>query len=303
MLDETETGLLGDPDSATEIVAFLACRLRELKRMQTPDAWQATVEECRRHRVYNLLHEDPLTARAFLKPRGYQEDAELLDIIYQRDWRDIYDGRVSRLGESIFRYTITCKAPSAVRARRDVLAAMIDDICERRSHPHILSVACGHLREASQSSACRAGRVGRFVGLDHDPRSIAVVDRELSCLGIEPICGTLKLVLAGPLAKQRFDFVYAAGLYDYLDDRLSQLLTGRLFQMLRPGGRLLVANYLPDIEDVGYMEAYMGWSLMYRNAETMTKLVSNIPSRLIAAQRPFHDPSDTIVYLQMERGE
>lgn len=136
ILDEAAAGLIDDPDRAPEIVSSLASQLRRVKQMQTSHAWQLTIEECRRHPVCSLLHEDPLTARAFLKPRGYQGDAELLDIIYRREWREIYDRHVSRLGEAIFRYTIAYRTPSAVRTRRDMLSAMIDETCERVSYPH-----------------------------------------------------------------------------------------------------------------------------------------------------------------------
>ena len=301
LLDATQARLTDTFEDAPAIVASLARALRDLKRQQPADAWEITVEQCRSHTLRAVLHEDPLTERAFRKPRGYQGDAELLDIIYQRDWRTICDRHITPLGEAIFRYTINCKAPAAVRTRRDMLATMIDETCERTNAPHILSVACGHLREASQSPALRAGRVGRFVGLDQDPHSMEVVERELSRFGVEPLRGSIKMVLAGPLSEQSFDFIYAAGLYDYLEDRLSQRLTERMFQMLRPGGRLLIANYLPDIEDVGYMEAYMGWRLIYRDADAMTRLATGIPRPLLAAQRTFHDPSDTIVFLQLDR--
>jgi hypothetical protein len=35
--------------------------------------------------------------------------------------------------------------------------------------------------------------------------------------------------------------------------------------MLKPGGRLLVANFLHDLPNVGYMESFMGWPLIYRS--------------------------------------
>lgn len=46
--------------------------------------------------------------------RGYQGDAELLDIIYSRDYRGCVTAPVTLLGAAIFDYTIRCHAPSAV---------------------------------------------------------------------------------------------------------------------------------------------------------------------------------------------
>ena len=53
------------------------------------------------------------------------------------------------------------------------------------------------------------------------------------------------------------DLIYAAGLYDYLGDAIAIQLTSRLLQMLAPGGggRLLIANFNPDLRDIGYLEA------------------------------------------------
>lgn len=301
ILDETQSRLAMPPNQVAEAVASLGRALRTLRRQQPPDEWESTIEQCRRHPVLALLHEDPLTERAFTKPRKYQGDAELLDIIYRCDWRGICQRNVTPLGQAIFDYTITCKAPSAVRIRRDMLTKMIDDTCERAKAPHILSVACGHLREAGQSHAVRAGWVDRFVGLDQDPISLNTVERELSRYKVETINGSIRLLLSGSLAEQKFDFIYAAGLYDYLEERLSQRLTEQMFEMLRPNGRLLVANFLPDVEDVGYMEAYEDWRLIYRDAAAMERLASGLSPSFISTKRVYNDVSDTIVFLQLDR--
>lgn len=301
LLNSAQSRLQAEPGGAGSAIASLAAELRREKREQSPVSWEQTVGQCRAHPLRELLHQDPLTERAFSKPHGYQGDAELLDMIYARDWRGIYPRPVSQLGQHIFDYTITCKAPSAVRIRRDRLSRMIDELCERVSAPHILSVGCGHLREAGQSAAVRARRIGRFVGLDQAPAAIAMVERELGSFGVQAVQGSIRLVLGGPLAQEKFDFIYSAGLYDYLEDRLAQRLTERLFDMLKPGGRLLIANYLPDIDDVGYMETYMDWRLIYRDAAAMHRLAAGISESMVLNQRSYNDPSDNIVFLQLER--
>ena len=296
-LDEALYELVSCPDSPAQTVSSLTCSLREIKLDEPPVIWKQVVGQCREHPVCGLLHEDPLTERAFRKPRGYSGDAELLDIIYQRDWRPFFNRQVSSLGASIFEHTIVCKAPAAVRARRDFLAALIDETALRVRQPHILSVACGHLREAEYSSAFCGGRIGRYVGLDQDPLSIRAVTDALSAKGIEAVCGSIKHLWSGTLARQSFDLIYAAGLYDYLDDALAQRLTRRMFDMLKPGGRLLVANYLPDIADVGYMEAFMDWCLIYRDQPAMRRLACDIPQFDLSKLSVYNDDCDTVVYL------
>jgi len=298
LLTETEIRLRNEPERVDDCIALLAAELRRQKREQSPACWAQTVDQCRLHSLRELLHQDPLTERAFSKPYGYQGDADLLDIIYRQDWAGIYHKPVSLLGRRIFDYTIACKAPSAVRTRRDMLAGTIERVCERVRRPHILSVACGHLREASLAPSVMAGHVGRFVALDQNAAAIATVNRELGRLGVRAVQGSIKLVLGGPLAEERFDLIYAAGIYDYLEDRFARRLTAKLFNMLKPAGQLLIANFLPDIEDVGYMEIYMDWRLNYRDAAAMEGLTRDIQAR-IADQRIYSDVTNNIAFLEL----
>jgi hypothetical protein len=63
--------------------------------------------------------------------------------------------------------------------------------------------------------------------------------------GIEPVCGSVKPILAG-LKLGAFDFIYAAGLYDYLPDAFGSRLLMELVAMLNPGGCCLIANFVPS---------------------------------------------------------
>lgn len=298
VLDETKHQLESEPRRPAPALDSLASHLRALKREQSAGEWDATVEECRTHSLRELLHQDPLCARAYAKPRGYQGDAELLDMIYAGNYRPLCSAPVTALGDAIFHHTIQRKAPSAVRIRRDFLVTQIDEVCESTPSAHILSVACGHLREAEFSESVQSRAFGRFVGLDQDPKTLNVVTRTCGALGVEAVRGSVKTLLFSSLASDRFDFIYTAGLYDYLEERLAQRLTEKLFEMLRPRGRLLIANYLPDLEDVGYMEAYADWRLICRDAPAMRRLTETIAAP-IASVRIFPDTSQTVVYLEL----
>lgn len=300
ILDQAHARLTERPDAAAGMLEILSNALRADYETQTAAQWAATVAACRAHPVRPLLHEDPLTLRTFAQPRGYAGDAELLDIIYRRDWRGVAEPPTER-GQAIFDFTIGCRAPSAVRTRRELLARMIDEACGRTAAPHILSVACGHLRELALSAEFRAGRVGRFVGLDQDALSLAEVGRSLPAAGVETVPGSIKLLFGHGLGRETFDFIYTAGLYDYLDEKFAQRMTRRMFEMLRPGGRLLVANFRPGVEDVGYMEAFMNWKLIYRDTAAMERLTAGIPATALAAQRIFDDPTKTLVFLELDR--
>jgi hypothetical protein len=138
-----------------------------------------------------------------------------------------------------------------------------------------------------------------FYALDHDEESLAVVEREQRADGITPIAGSVRSLLSGKTVFEDLDFVYAMGLYDYLEDNVATALTAKLFSMLRFGGQLLVANFAPNHHDIGYMEAAMDWWLIYRDEEHMRHLASGIqaPYELKA----FRDIPGNLVFLELTK--
>lgn len=237
-------------------------------RRDQPSIWSGWATEAVRHPVSQSVHQDPFTYRSFEKPRGYAGDAALLDLIYyDQGFRG--PGDVTELGGRIYWRNRNAPAPNAVRERRNHLAELIDRTSLRLDQARVLSVACGHLREGLLSSGLAARRIGRLVALDHDAESLAEVARSFHPASrVEPIQQTMRALLVSGLDhgldSGRFDCIYAAGLYDYLETPVAIRLTTALFHLLAPGGRLVLANFAPDIVDAGYMETYMGWRLIYR---------------------------------------
>ena len=282
------------------MVSPLVHKLARMKWRTEQDEWRKAVSFSRSHPIFELLYQDPFSRRAFEKPRGYPGDAELLDIIYNSNYHPFVSD-VTPFGEKMFPFIINRKMPSAVRERRSILADQIDTVCEEIENPHILSIACGHLRETRHSESFMAGRVGKFVGLDQDGESLAEVERELSSFGVTTLNASIKSVFKKKIDLGKFDFIYAAGLYDYLPDGFAHLFTRRLFEMLKPNGKLLVANFLKGIEDAGYVEIFMDWSLIYRDSSEVENLASEIPKDQIASTKIFNDSTDNIAYLEIRK--
>jgi extracellular factor (EF) 3-hydroxypalmitic acid methyl ester biosynthesis protein len=97
-----------------------------------------------------------------------------------------------------------------------VLAQSIDRAATEHLHPRILAIACGHLREASHSSAMRAGRIHNLFAFDQDADSLALIEENHSSRNIKTIQGSVKGILSGKSKFEDMDLVYASGLYDYL---------------------------------------------------------------------------------------
>lgn len=291
-------------EAVAETIGLLFSELHEKRARLSQESWrQFITTTCRQHPLLDLLHQDPFSSRAFLKPRGYAGDAEMLDLIYA-----IEDGetlptlqRSSALGQRIYHATANVAAAKAVRSRRWILIERLNELTAKLARPHVLSLACGHLREARHCSALLQGRFGRFVAADQDQKSLSVVEREVGHVGVEAIPASVRAILKGQVALGSFDFIYASGLYDYLPQSVAQSLTEHLFALLTPGGRLLLANFLPTSSSTAFMEAYMDWWLIYRTRAEMLDLVKTLPEEEMGQCHLFTEENENIVFLEVER--
>ena len=98
-----------------------------------------------------------------MRQRGYPGDAELLDYIYgSPNVRPMVEGSTVR-GRRIYEFNRTAPAAAAVRHRLGMAASEVDRLARTGMRPHVLSIACGHLREADRLEALAAGTLGRLV--------------------------------------------------------------------------------------------------------------------------------------------
>jgi len=271
--------------------------LSELRRGCGPDEWDTIFQaEAADHPVARLVWQDPFTAHSFRKPRGYPGDAALLDYIYGCT---PIPAETSEIGQAIFQFNRERQAPRSVRARAQVLAGMIDETAALFPSPRILSVASGHLREAALSTAVAEGRIGELVALDQDAESLTQVRRDFGDKRVTAVSGSVRSILAEKVHFENMHLVYAAGLYDYLSDRVASRLTRLMFDMLAPGGRLLIANFTPDLADIGYIESFMAWKLIYRDPDQLTALARDIASSEWHSHRLFWDEHESIIFLEI----
>ena len=266
----------------------------------TEDEWRRFIKVCRRHPLRLLVHEDPFTYRAFSKPRSYAGDAVMMDYIYGREelWPE---PPASRVGQRVFRYTTNAPASEGVRARRGYVAELLDQIAGTRPQAEVLAIASGHLREACMSSAVRRRKLSRYLALDADPLSLREVERSYGGFGVETVSASIRQLLTNRLDVGTFDLVYSTGLFDYLKPNMGQRLVLGMFNMLKPGGRLMVANFLPGVHDIGYMEAFMDWFLIYRDRREMVELTTQIPEEEVHDIRLISIENKNIICLEVTR--
>jgi SAM-dependent methyltransferase len=280
-------------------VEAVALRLNRMRQNLSCENWHSYIDNfVAPHAYCALARQEPFCARAYDKPRGYAGDAPMLDLVYEELSATM---RVTEMGRRLHAWTLQQPACRSVQARREILSTLIDDVAATTPAPRILSVACGHLREAQRSDAVRSGAVAELIALDQDRESLAVVEREQRANNVIPVHASIRRVVGNGLKLGTFDLAYAAGLYDYLDDSVAQALTLTMFRALRPGGRLVVANFAPNLRDIGYMEAIMDWRLIYRTETEMARLSVRIPAAEIAEREMFRDAPGNVVYLSLRR--
>lgn len=285
-------------DDLQESMDGLHRGLHVLRAQLPPEEWRRFCREsARKHPLREFLHQCPFTRHAYERPRGYAGDAALIDYLYMdRASDELHAGR------EIYRYMHQQPSAHSVRERRQLLAREIDRTAEQAPHgARILSVACGHLREAELSRAVAEHRIAELIAFDQDPVSLAEISRHHPHDIVRPVCGSIRSLLAGKTVFQDMDFVYSAGLYDYLAENTAARLTSLLFGMLRPGGQLLVANFAVHPPETGYMEAFMDWWLTYRDERQMEALTAEIPPAWIDAVRVFRDSQQNVIYMSLKR--
>jgi SAM-dependent methyltransferase len=270
--------------------------LHEIRRDIPRDEWrQFCKETVPNHHLAKMIHQDPFTLHSVRKPRGYPGDAALLDFIYGRR-----TAPTTTLGERIFEFTTNTPPSRGVRSRARIIAGIIDRLARQRGSLRILSIACGHLREAEMSEAVREGKVTEYVAFDQDEESLAHVRERFPNGRVTTIRGSLgELLLGKHKGLGQFDFVYAAGLYDYLSEKLATRLTTWMFNVTAPGGVTLLTNYLPDIVGAGYMEAFMEWELIFRSPEELADTARRIPADQIADRRSYVEDNNMIAFVEL----
>jgi hypothetical protein len=76
----------------------------------------------------------------------------------------------------------------------------------------------------------------------------------------------------------------------------------RLFEIVNPGGQMLIPNFAPQLRARGYMEMFMDRTLIYRDEQAMLRLLAQIEPAQIQTYGVYDDPRGSVVYLLVKKG-
>jgi len=219
------------------------------------------------------------------KPLGYAGDFQIIEWIYDR--KNDSPGR-GRLWDELFNAQA---APQAVRNRKAFFCDVFASVCKQTPAPRsVLDVASGPCRELIDAvhQAGAPARGTHFHCVDIEEKAIAYAqDRVRDLRDVSFLWETANVLRIRPTC--RYDLVWSAGLFDYLNDRLAALLLKRMWGWTKDGGTCAVGNFHIRNPSRNYMEWCGDWCLIHRTEDDMCRLCSaaGIPSKHVEiAQEP-----------------
>jgi extracellular factor (EF) 3-hydroxypalmitic acid methyl ester biosynthesis protein len=246
-----------------------------------------------RKQLWDIILASEFLARTNMKPRGYAGDSSMMRMVYEREFKGS-----SLFSKFMHRHPVDTPAAEAVRNRRALVAKVIGAAqkrnLEREQRTRVLSVACGpawELRDLLKREEDREQL--ELVLLDQDP--LALDDARETLLELEQALGgrvdaTLvrdsvrTMIRAADLSERwgHFDVVYSMGLFDYLTQPVAKAVLASLYEVLRPGGELLVGNFHVRNPSRVYMEYWMDWVIYYRDETEFVELAAELPGATLS---------------------
>jgi extracellular factor (EF) 3-hydroxypalmitic acid methyl ester biosynthesis protein len=271
--------------TAVPVINHLHERFEEIADDLEPAQRPAHQHLARRH-LHPLYLCSPFGFRAFHKPLGYAGDYEMVNMIL----RDPCEG------DTLFAKTMNLwllrQYPS--EAHRNRIGYLEDRLREetlRRRRQggmaRVLSLGCGPAHEVQRF--LREGPLAdsaHFTLLDMNDetlehvRTVLTRARELHgrraplVFQKKSVLQLLRESVKGPDEEAAaYDFIYCAGLFDYLTDRTCKQLLALLHDRLAPGG-LLVATNVDACRPFRHMlEFLLDWHLTYRAGAALRALL------------------------------
>jgi hypothetical protein len=271
LLDAALTRMKEDTFTEVDRAYFdLELALHALRASVGVEAYRAALPELRKHPLTTKLQEDPFIRHSFTQPRGYPGDAELLDFIYGSGESAEKASAASPWGQLSYRSMRNCISCRAVRYRANDVAERVQQGLKSSPDFRVFSLAAGHLCELQTVRWHRTP--GLVLATDQDPRSVAEIQRRYDA-HVRAEVLSVKQVLTKGVPEGGFDLTYAAGLYDYLPEKVAVGLTRRLLDATASGGTVLIPNFVPECTGAGFMEYAMDWHLVYRDESDLIRMI------------------------------
>jgi extracellular factor (EF) 3-hydroxypalmitic acid methyl ester biosynthesis protein len=268
-------------DFATPIMV----RGKEYLDLLENEAMRLLPEESATHRAYaqNTLHplllRAPFVYRTFAKPLGYAGDYEMVNQILSdpRQGPSAY----FQIINSVF---LLNSVAQAHRNRIEILINYLKALSLTNKKIKILNIACGPAAEIQK--AIMSGVLGNNIEVTLLDFSIETLNYTQS--KIEDACKEknnkniflykhqsvhelLKRATKDKAIEEedKYDFVYCAGLFDYLTDKVCSRLLDYFASVAKKDSKILVTNVHKNNKEKNIMEHILEWHLIYRDEKEL----------------------------------
>jgi SAM-dependent methyltransferase len=257
------------------------------------DEWRTFVAQDFARREYSRY---PLARllKSGLPGRGALHDPRALDVIYG------LGGFSTAASNALLAWEIDLGFCVSLRARRNLLARELSDLALTTRHPRVLAVGCGHLREAASALSSPGMQGGEFVAFEHERTCLDLIRSEFKYPGLRTLLGSWRDAVENELIPGKFDLIYLPTLFDTLEDSCVRALLSSVIPLLGPGGRLMAANFCPDLKDAAYLEACLDWWPRYRSEQELAAVVSQLSVPRLRGQAIFREDSGGSAVLYLE---
>jgi extracellular factor (EF) 3-hydroxypalmitic acid methyl ester biosynthesis protein len=300
-LEQVELGIRSEPTGDRNALERNVISELQEPILPTVNSWFAKFDEISElvddetrpaHRVFarRLLHPlvlcAPFVYRTYHKPLGYAGDYEMVNMIL----REPYEG--ATLFAKIVNVCFLKNPPAeAHRNRIKYLTAKLAVEAGRVVRPgrrlRVLNLGCGPAKEVrdymgeheisnetsftlldfNEETLEHAGALiesarakhGRTTEIDLRKRSVHQILKDASKPGSDMTPGS-------------YDFIYCAGLFDYMSDRICKRLMNIFYDLLAPGGLLIATNVDASKPFRHSMEFILEWHLICRNQQQLAAL-------------------------------
>jgi len=249
----------------------------------SPDQIPAHSRYMRQH-LHHLVLNAPFAQRTFEKPLGYAGDYESVNMIA----RNGFEGHT--LFAKVLHGWFVQQPPAAAHRNRityltERLGLETQRVLRSGGIARVYNFACGPAVEVQNFLRSPLSDHAELTLADFNKETLEYAGKTLEAIKelvgrrtrvrLQPnsvyqlLKESQRQLSAGPV---QFDFVYCAGLFDYLTDHTCRQLMNIFYDMVAPGGLLLATNVEPSNPLRHGMEQLLDWHLIYRNEPELRKL-------------------------------
>lgn len=245
-----------------------------------------------RNQFQSVLVPETLYGHTYLKPFGYAGDFLLIEKIYQHF---VTNNPAYKSWDEHFHTHISIKA---VINRKTFFLKVLEEMAYSGKPVRVLILGSGPATDVHEFFERNPEAPVSFDLLDIDQRSIDFA-QEKNRLFLDRITFRKMNVLRF-LPSGKYDLIWSAGLFDYLNDRVFVTLINRFKNYLNPDGEMIIGNFSPYNPSRKCMEIMVEWFLIHRSNADLLKLAheAGIPLNAVYVDQ---EPLGINLFLRMSK--